>query len=435
MRQRWFRLLPVMMITFIIGFMDRTNVGFAIPTMGSELALTSAILGFASGVLFLGYGIAQPICGWLADRGYGKALIAVTMVLWGIAEMSQSMVHNATQLVAVRFAIGLFEGGIFPTFLLFVKNWFAPSERARANGVWQLCYPLAAVLSGPIAGYILEFGSWRTLFILEGFFPIVWVVVWLWGVADSPRKAAWLPAGEREKLLERIATETRARALYGGPQVPASFRSQIRRPSVLLFTASILLWNIGFLGFVIWLPSVIHQQPGLSSAATGWLSAIPYAFAMLVMPLLTYWSDRTLERRLLCAIPLAIAGVTLAAGGITYASNAFPVNMALLVLAGAMLYGSQPVLWSIATELLPSEVAGTLTGTINGVGVIGAFTGPYVVGYVRSLTNSFSSGLLVMGVCLVATSALLMLIKEASSPGTIKRSGTASLHAGGGNRL
>src|SRR5258705_6729734 len=110
MRQRWFRLLPVMMITFIIGFMDRTNVGFAIPTMGSELALTSAVLGFASGVLFVGYGIAQPLCGWVADRGYGKPLIAVMMVLWGIAEMSQSAVHTASELVAVRFAIGLFEG-------------------------------------------------------------------------------------------------------------------------------------------------------------------------------------------------------------------------------------------------------------------------------------------------------------------------------------
>ncbi|CAB3723493.1 Putative tartrate transporter [Paraburkholderia graminis C4D1M] len=432
MKQRWFRLLPVMMIAFIIGFMDRTNVGFAIPTMGGELGLTSSILGFASGVLFVGYGIAQPICGWIADRGYGKPMIALMMVLWGIAEISQSAVHTAPQLVAVRFAIGLFEGGIFPTFLLFVKNWFAPSERARANGVWQLCYPLAALLSGPIAGYILQFGSWRTLFIIEGIFPILWVAVWLWGVADSPRNAKWLDAGERERILERIAQETRARALQSGPQVAASFGSQIRRPSILIFMASILLWNVGFLGFVIWLPSVIHQQPGLSSATTGWLSAIPYGFAMLVMPVLTYWSDRTLERRLLCAIPLAIAGIALAVGGITYASNAFAVNMALLVVAGAMLYGSQPVLWSIATELLPQEVAGALTGTINGVGVIGAFAGPYIVGYVRSLTNSFSSGLLAMGVSLVATSALLLLITEVSRPRRATRSKSVALQAESG---
>ena len=138
-----------MMMTLIIAFMDRTNIGFAIPSMGKELGLTASILGFASGVLFLGYGASQVLGGWIADKGHGKVLIAMLMVLWGAIEMAQGFVHNAQQLVAVRFAIGVFEGGIFPTFLLFVRNWFAPSERARANGIWQLCYPFAAMASGP----------------------------------------------------------------------------------------------------------------------------------------------------------------------------------------------------------------------------------------------------------------------------------------------
>lgn len=413
MKQRWFRLLPVMMVTFIIGFMDRTNIGFAIPTMGSELGLTASVLGFASGVLFLGYGMSQTFCGWLADKGHGKAMIAALMVLWGIAEAAQGFASNARELVVIRFAIGLFEGGIFPTFLLFVKNWFAPSERARANGIWQLCYPLAAVASGPIAGYVLGLGSWRTLFIVEGIFPIVWMLVWLWGVADSPQKAKWLRPEDRERVLERIRDEQRAQAANGEPRQQASFRSQITRPAVLLFIASIFLWNIGFLGFVIWLPSVIHQQPGLSSTQVGWLSAIPYACAIVVMQVLTHLSDRTMDRRIFSAVPLAIAGLALLIGGVGYASHTFFANMALLVVAGAMLYGSQPVLWSIATEILPAQVTGTLTGTINGFGVIGAFAGPYLVGYVRALTHSFAAGLLVMGLCLVGTSALVLMIREA----------------------
>jgi MFS family permease len=73
MKQRWFRLLPVMMMTLIIAFMDRTNIGFAIPSMGKELGLTASILGFASGVLFLGYGASQVLGGWIADKGHGKA--------------------------------------------------------------------------------------------------------------------------------------------------------------------------------------------------------------------------------------------------------------------------------------------------------------------------------------------------------------------------
>ncbi|MFM0133536.1 MFS transporter [Paraburkholderia sediminicola] len=416
MKQRWFRLLPVMMMTLIIAFMDRTNIGFAIPSMGKELGLTASILGFASGVLFLGYGASQILGGWIADKGHGKALIAVLMVLWGTIEMAQGFVHNAQELVAVRFAIGVFEGGIFPTFLLFVRNWFAPSERARANGIWQLCYPFAAMASGPIAGYILKLGDWRTLFIVEGVFPLVWVFVWLWGVADSPRNAKWLKAADRAQLLERLDSEKKRHASQTPSPTPVSFGSQLRRPAVWLFATAILLWNTGFLGFVIWLPSVIHQQPGLSSTDIGWLSSIPYAFAIVLMPILTYWSDRKLDRRLFSAIPLAISGLALLVGGETFESNPFVGNMVLLVIAGATLYGSQPVLWSIATELVPPEVTARISGMINGIGMIGAFGGPYFVGYARSFTNSFSAGLLVMGLCLIGTSAFVMFIREAARP-------------------
>jgi cyanate permease len=136
----------------------------------------------------------------------------------------------------------------------------------------------------------------------------------------------------------------------------------------------------------------------------------------VLMPILTYWSDRRRDRRLFSAIPLAISGLALLVGGETYGSNTFVANMVLLVIAGATLYGSQPVLWSIATELLPTEVTARISGMINGIGMIGAFGGPYIVGYARSLTHSFSAGLLVMGFCLVGTSAFVLLIKEAARP-------------------
>lgn len=362
--------------------------------------------------------MSQTVSGWLADKGHGRMLVAVLMLFWGLTEISQGFVHSATQLVIVRFAIGLFEGGVFPTFLLFVKNWFAPSERARANGIWQLCYPLAAVISGPIAGYILRSGDWRSLFIIEGVFPLVWVFVWLWGVADSPLHAKWLSEADRARIVEKIENENKLRAEREAPGVPASFGSQMTRLPVLLFTASILLWNVGFLGFVIWLPSVIHQQPGLSQTEVGWLSAIPYACAIVVMQILTYWSDRTLDRRLFSALPLAVSGAALVIGRLTYGSNTFVFNMGLLVIAGATLYGSQPVLWSIATEILPGRVTGSVNRAINAVGVLGAFAGPYLVGYVRAVTQSFSAGLLVMGGSLIGTCILVLLIKEAGRPRT-----------------
>ncbi|MCJ2049375.1 MFS transporter [Methylobacterium sp. J-070] len=410
MRSRWTRLLPVMMIAFIIAFMDRTNIGFAIPTMGKELALDQGALGFASGVLFLGYGVTQPLGGWIADRGYGRALIATLMVLWGVTEVALGYIETPTQLAVVRFLLGFFEGGIFPTLLLFVRNWFAPSERARANGVWQLAYPLAAMLSGPIAGFVLEHGTWRTLFIVEGIFPIVWAAVWLWGVAASPREARWLSDADREALMARLNRETELPAALAAG---SSLTDQMKRPAVLLFTVAVFFWNIGFLGFIIWLPSVIHQDATLSQTTVGWLSAIPFAAAMVAMQFLTRLSDRTRDRRTFSAGPIMICGAFLVLAGLSYATNTLTTNMILLTLAGSMLYGSQPVLWSIPGDIVPRHLAGAVTGVMNAVGVLGAFAGPFLVGYVRTMTSSFSMGLSVLGGCLLLAGLLLFSIREA----------------------
>lgn len=253
---------------------------------------------------------------------------------------------------------------------------------------------------------------------MEGIFPLVWVFAWLWGVADSPAHARWLRDDERAALLAKIERETREREAQTGraESAPTTLAAQMRRVPVLLFTTAVLLWNIGFLGFVIWLPSVIQQQPGLSSVEVGWLSAIPYALAIVVMQWLTYRSDRTLDRRLYSAVPLAISAIALIAGGLSYAGNSFALNMVLLSVAGATLYGSQPILWAIPVEIVPARVLGAASGIINGIGVLGAFLGPYVVGFVRSQTQTFASGLLVMGVCLLGTSALILAIRDAGPP-------------------
>jgi sugar phosphate permease len=414
MRQRWIRLLPIMMLTYIIAFMDRTNIAFSIPTMSKELGFAPSVVGFAAGVLFLGYGISQSAGGWLADRGHGKTLIFWLMLLWGITEMAQGLIHTAKELVFIRFLLGFFEGGIFPTMLLFVRNWFGPSERARANGIWQLSYPLAAMLSGPIAGYILSGGSWRTLFIIEGIFPIVWSLVWLWGVAESPREARWLTSEDRNALTAQLSAQIQA---VDGTDVsaPTTIGQQLRRKPVVLFCLAVFLWNIGFLGFVIWLPSVLHQDKSLSESTIGWLSSVPFAVAIGVIFLLTWLSDKTKDRRLFSTLPILVCGLALIVAGQTYASNTLLVNMVLLSIAGSMLYGSQPVLWSIPAEIVPSSVLGLVMGIMNTFGVLGAFCGPYLVGYIQGLTHTFAAGLIVMGASMALASLLLWQIREVAA--------------------
>ena len=110
-------------------------------------------------------------------------------------------------------------------------------------------------------------------------------------------------------------------------------------------------------------------------------------------------------------LAVIVSGTILIAGGLTFEGNSLTVNMILLTVSGAALYGSQPVLWAIPADILPVRVAGTVMGVINGLGVLGAFLGPYVVGFARGLTGSFSTALLLLGGCLLITGLLVSQVR------------------------
>ncbi|MBN3804113.1 MFS transporter [Paraburkholderia sp. Ac-20336] len=420
MLRRWIILLPIMMVTFLIAFLDRTNISFAIPTMGPELGLTASVLGFSSGVLFLGYAITQAAGGWLADRGHARSLVAVLMVAWGIVAIAQGFVTSATQLVIVRFLLGLAEGGIFPTFLVIVRAWFNERERARANGIWQLCYPISAAVSGPMAGLILQHGSWKTLFIVEGILPLVWAAVWLWGMAEKPAVAKWLSDQDRAALLKHLAASDLASSAAARQEATREVVfEQLRSPAVILIFFVLLFWNIGFLGFVIWLPSVIKQYASsLDSVALGWYSSLPFAVSVISLVILSNLADRAVSRRGYAVWPLVVSALALIVGAATYGNVSFGIAMLLLTIAACGIYGVYPVVWSIATDAVPPGVTGIVMGIVNIGGVLGAFAGPYLVGYARSVSPSFASGLVLMGVCLVVAAVCTWF---ASAPDSLRQ--------------
>lgn len=404
MKRRWTVLLPIMMVTFLVSFLDRTNISFAIPFMGPELGLNAAVLGFSSGVLFLGYAITQAAGGWLADRGHTKALVAGLMIAWGVVAIAQGFVTDVTQLVIVRFLLGLAEGGIFPAFLVIVRAWFTENERARANGIWQLCYPVSAAVSGPLAGMILQHGTWRHLFIIEGALPLVWCAVWLWGIAQTPRHAKWLSTQERAALEAHLGAEETAHA--GEPATLAVVMQQLRSPTVILLFFVMLFWNVGFLGFVIWLPSVIKQHGAvLSASSLGWYAAVPFIASVFALVLLSAGADRSSSRRAYAIWPLLIAALCLCIGAVTYVSAPFAVALLLLTIAACGIYGVYPVIWAIATDSVPASVTGVVMGLVNIGGVLGAFAGPYIVGATRAVSGSFAGGLVVMGLSLAVAAA------------------------------
>src|SRR3954471_9087229 len=202
--QRWLRIIPVALIMYTISYVDRTNVSLALDpsrsSMMKDLFMDDRMKGQAAGIFFFGYVLFQIPGGHLAHRWSAKRLIAILLVLWGIAAVGCGMVSTFSQFQAMRFLLGVAESGVFPATLVLLANWFPKNERARANGFWNLCQPLAVAASAPLTALMLGHWGWKNMIIIEGALPFIWLPIWLYFISDHPRNAKWISPEERDYL-------------------------------------------------------------------------------------------------------------------------------------------------------------------------------------------------------------------------------------------
>lgn len=194
---RWFYIIVPIMVLCIISYMDRTAIAFAIPGgMAQDLGLSSSAAGLAAGIFFIGYLFLQVPGGALAARGAAKHFLTVSIIVWGVISIATAYVTSETQLIALRFTLGLFEGGMLPVVLTMVAKWFPNQERGRATAVVIMFVPIANIISGPLAGLIIHNFGWRDLMLFEGIFSFVLLVPWVVMVQEDPDKAKWISGRE-----------------------------------------------------------------------------------------------------------------------------------------------------------------------------------------------------------------------------------------------
>jgi len=305
-KNRWARILGVAFTMYLLAFVDRTNLSMAAPFVRDELGLTPAGLGFANGLFFWGYILLQIPAGRLASTWSPKRVLLCQMLLWSFISLTTALVQTPFELALNRFALGLAEGGVLTCTLVLIKNWFTKAERARANALFLLTFPIAPMIAGPISGLILTYSHWRWMFAIEAIPGLVWALVWWWAIEDRPSDAKWLPLRERVELTAALATE----AEQATETISGHWVSTLWHPSVLLlalynFLALMAEWGVNF-----WFPTVL-KETGLSIGLVGLLASAPSVLGIITMLAVASSSDRLRERKWHMIVATAVAGVPL----------------------------------------------------------------------------------------------------------------------------
>ncbi|UDJ81680.1 MFS transporter [Kosakonia oryzae] len=375
---RWWRIIAPVLIACIISFMDRVNISFALPGgMEADLGITSQMAGVASGIFFIGYLFLQIPGGRSAVNGSGKRFIAWSLLAWAVVSVATGFVTHEYQLLVLRFILGVSEGGMLPVVLTMVSNWFPEKEVGRANAFVMMFAPLGGMLTAPVSGAIIAALDWRWLFIIEGLLSLVVLLVWWRLISDRPEEAHWLPASEREYLVTTLAREREAR-LAEEAVSNAPVKDVFRNAGLMKLVVLNFFYQTGDYGYTLWLPTILKNLTGANMAGVGVLAILPFVATLAGIYTISLFSDRSGKRRAWVRLSLYCFAASLLAS-VLLREHVVAAYIAL-VMCGFFLKAATSPFWSIPGRIASPEVAGSARGVINGLGNLGGFCGPYLVG-------------------------------------------------------
>jgi ACS family tartrate transporter-like MFS transporter len=417
------RLIPFLIFIYLLAYLDRANVGVAKLQMQPQLGFTDAIIGLGSGIFFAGYLLLDIPGALIVERWSARKWIARIMVSWGLVAALMGFVGTplfgavrpVTQFYGLRLLLGIAEAGFFPGLIVYLSHWYRQEDRPKAKAYFMVAQPLAVALGVPISRWILEnirwsgLAGWRWVFILEGVAPFLMGFVTLWYLTDRPHQARWLPEDEKRWLIEELKTEESRKISAGKVGV----LDALRYPQTFLLIAIFFLIVVGNQALIFFLPSITESMKSLPVEIRTIAAGLPYVCSAAGILLNGMWARRTGKLRLHSAIPMFATGVSLSlavlSGGHVW------LTLAVFCLAGFTSQAYLPAFWTLPSTLLGKSAAATAVGLIN-LGNLGGLAGPWLFGYLRTITGRFDAGLWVLAGCMLLAGTLALQIRVPGAP-------------------
>lgn len=400
------RIIPFLVILFVMAFLDRTNIGFAALHMNDAIGITQTIFGLGAGIFFLGYFIAEVPSNILLHRFGARIWIARIMITWGIIAAMMGFIQNGTQFIVLRFLLGIAEAGFFPGVIFYLTLWFPARYRARVFATFYLGLPIAQIIGAPISVGLMQWGNtigyegWRLMYILEGIPSIILGIVCLKYLTNTPKEAQWLSTEQRTWLMNTLEREEREKEktedsnLTKGEMIKQVFKN----PLVWIMAMVYFGITSGSNAMFFFLPSVLESFRNtfgmeITLIQNGMLTAIPYAFAAVGMILWSRRSDRKQERYKhgACAALMAAIAITIA----LVVNQPWAIIVGFIFLAIGV-FSAINIFWTLPGQTLTGVGAAAGIGLINSVGNLSGFTGPYLTGYLYTTTGNYTIAFLVI---------------------------------------
>ncbi len=180
--------LTVLLIIYILNFLDRQIVSILAEPIKNELHLADWQLGVMTGLAFaLFYTVLGIPIARFAETGDRPRIIAVAAGLWSVFTVACGFAQNFVQLVLCRIGVGIGEAGCTPPAHSLITDYTPKEKRASALAFYSLGIPLGGLLGLAMGGLIADAWGWRTAFLVAGA-PGVLIALLAWATLKEPRR-------------------------------------------------------------------------------------------------------------------------------------------------------------------------------------------------------------------------------------------------------
>lgn len=393
----------------VITYVDRVCIAQAAPYIQADLGLSSSQMGMAFSVFALAYALFEVPGGWLGDWIGPRKVLMRIVIMWSFFTAATGYAWNAASLIFTRLMFGVGEAGCFPNLAKAFMIWLPQAERARAQAIMWLSARWAGAFTPLLVIWIMSFVSWRITFLIFGSLGVIWAIFFYRSFRDRPRDHPEVNAAELALLEQANPMD----ASEGSARVP--WRALLANRSIWLLWIQYFCLTYGWFFYVTWLPTYLNEVVGVQlnqNAFAHWLEGAlsgvfepetmrrVFVAALAGVPLLFggfgcivcgVVSPRLAQRLKSEYKARRIFAVTGFSGASVLVVASFYIHdpmLAMLAMGMASFCNdlTMPGSWNTCMDL-GGKFAGTVSGSMNMMGALGAAVAPLVIGLILDTTD------------------------------------------------
>ena len=396
---RRYLLLAALWGFLVVNYLDRVAISFAGPSIMKSLALGPDAFGVILSSFAIGYALSQLPGGLVADRWGARPLLIAAPILWAVFTAAMGAASTLSAFVVIRILFGAAEGLGNATCFKVIADNFPVRERGRAAAIMMTSFATGPALAGPLMGSLLSAFGWRTGFVLLAIPALAFAVI---NAVIVPAKSGRSPRVDASAVAE--------------PEPGLS--SVIRSPTLWTLAIGYMAFNMGYWGFLGWMPTYLSSAHHINLKSLGMLGGIPYLFGIAGL-LIFGWLGSGPAFRVKHALFAGSVALSAVALFLAFQASTLAIALAGLSSAALFLYGGLGVLTALVLESAPARLRATYVAVVTTAGHIGGVVAPAVLGFLVARSGNFASGFAFMIGGLVLSGLLVAHLGRRSEPEAI----------------